>query len=147
MKILTTSELILLNQYVQGVVPRIKIDNWFLSFSEDEKQSLVKSVWLLAVQAQIREDDIPAATSVAGLKPTHTPVVMISKGSVSLHNRGYELSKLSGTLLNQAFFLVLESLALAERRRKEREDPVTCNHWWHKNLSDEKVIKEILKKY
>lgn len=144
MKILTTKELILLNQYVQGVGQRIDVDNWFSALSEDEKQSVVKSIWVLAVQAQIREDDIPTATLKAGLKPTHTPVVMLSKGNVSLHNRGYGLSKLSGVVLNQAFLLVLESFALAERRRKEKESPAECKHWWHKNLADEKVIKKIL---
>ncbi|HYE68779.1 MAG TPA: DUF5958 family protein [Anaerovoracaceae bacterium] len=146
MKILTMKELILLNQYVQGVVKRLEIVNWFSSLPEDDKRSVVKSVWLLAVQAQIVEDDIPTVTLEAGLKPTHTPVVMLSKGNESLHKRGYGLSRLSGVVLNQAFLLVLESFALAERRRKEKEGSEECNHWWHKNLADENIIKEILEK-
>ncbi len=144
MKILTIQELVLLNQYVQGVVLKKEIDNWFSSLEETDKQSVVKSIWVLATQAQVIESDIFIATLAAELKPTHTPVVMISKGDVSLYNRGYRLSELKGTILNQAFLLVLECFALAERRRKEKEGTSECNHWWHKDLSDERVIKEIL---
>ncbi len=144
MKILTIQELVLLNQYVQGVVLKKEIYNWFSSLVERDKQSVVKSIWVLATQAQVIESDIPIATLAADLKPTHTPVVMISKGDVSLYNRGYRLSELKGTILNQAFLLVLECFALAERRRKEKEGTSECNHWWHKDLSDERVIKEIL---
>ncbi|MDD4402598.1 MAG: DUF5958 family protein [Desulfitobacteriaceae bacterium] len=144
MKILTIEELILINQYAQGVVSRDKIKDWYLALQEIEKQSVVKSIWVLATQAQVKEDDIPVAAEAAGLKQTHTPVVMISKGDMSLNNRGYKLSALSGTVLNQAFWFVLECFALAERRRREKEGPDECNHWWHKDLSDDRVVKEIL---
>ncbi len=147
MKILTIQELLLLNQYVQGVVSKSEVTKWFLALKETEKQSVVKNIWALAIQAQVIESDIQDAIGAAGLKPTQTPVVMISKGNVSLHNRGYKLSILKDTVLNQAFFLVLECFAIAERRRKEKEDPLNCNHWWHKDLSDERIIKEILEKY
>jgi len=147
LKILTIQELLLLNQYVQGVVSKSEVTKWFLALKETEKQSVVKNIWALAIQAQVIESDIQDAIGAAGLKPTQTPVVMISKGNVSLHNRGYKLSILKDTVLNQAFFLVLECFAIAERRRKEKEDPLNCNHWWHKDLSDERIIKEILEKY
>lgn len=147
MKILTIQELLLLNQYVQGVVSKSEVTKWFLALKETEKQSVVKNIWALAIQAQVIESDIQDAIGAAGLKPTQTPVVMISKGNISLHNRGYKLSMLKDTVLNQAFFLILECFAIAERRRKEKEDPLNCNHWWHKDLSDERIIKEILEKF
>jgi hypothetical protein len=128
-------------------VSKSEVTKWFLALKETEKQSVVKNIWALAIQAQVIESDIQDAIGAAGLKPTQTPVVMISKGNVSLHNRGYKLSILKDTVLNQAFFLVLECFAIAERRRKEKEDPLNCNHWWHKDLSDERIIKEILEKY
>lgn len=141
---LTLSNLILLNQYAQGIVTRQEVEKWFLSLAENEKQSSVKEVWILATQALVTEGDIPKATEVAGLKSTHTPVVMILNGDVPFYKRGYRLSELKGIVLNQAFWFVLECFALAERRRKEKEGTTECNHWWHKDLSDERVIKEIL---
>lgn len=139
--------MILINQYAQDVVSREEINRWFLPLEDFDKQSVVKSTWILATQAQIRESDIQAAMVAAGLKLTHTPVVMISKGDVSLNNRGFKLSTLKGTVLNQAFWFVLECFVLADRRRKETEESLVCNHWWHKDLSDERIIKEILERF
>jgi len=147
LKILTTKELILLNQYVQGVVLKNEIENWFLSFEEVDKQSIVKSIWELATQAQIRESDIPIATINSGLKSTHTPVVIVSNDDTKLYSRGYKLSTLKGTVLKQAFSLVIECFALAEKRRKENEDKLECNHWWHRDLSDEHIVKDILENF
>jgi hypothetical protein len=143
-KELNLLNLILLNQYVQGIVTRQEVDKWFLSLEENKKQFSVKELWILATQAQVIEGDIPKAMELAGLRPSNIPVIMVSKGEVSFHKRGYKLSKLKGTVLNQAFWFVLECFALAERRRKEKEGTRECNHWWHKDLSDERVIKEIL---
>lgn len=143
-KALTLPKLILLNQYVQQVVTRQEIDKWFLSLEENEKQSSVKEVWILATQAQVAEGDVLQAAKEAELKPTHTPVVMLLANKLPLYRRGYELANMKGSVLNQAFLLTLECFVLAERRRKEKEDMKNCNHWWHKDLSDERVIKEIL---
>jgi hypothetical protein len=48
-------------------------------------------------------------------------------------------------VLEQAFILLLDCFAIAERRRKEKEDKTICNHWWHKDLSDKQIIDDILK--
>lgn len=145
MRVLTIQELLLLNQYVQGIVSRDEINKWFFSFNENDKQSVVKNIWVLAIQAKVKENDIKNAMLAAGLKPAHTPVVMITNGKDALYNRGYRLSTLKGIVLNQVFLLVLECFVVADNRRKEKEDPLHCNHWWHKDLSDEQIIKNILK--
>lgn len=147
MKVLTIQELLLLNQYVQGVISREDISKWFLSLDEEDKQATVKNVWVLALQAQIRENDIEDATAAAGLKPTHVPVVMISKKNTAFRNNGYTLSTLKGAVLCQAFWLVLECFALAERRRKESEGLLECNHWWHQDLSDKRIVQKILDEF
>jgi hypothetical protein len=147
LKILTTQELILLNQYVQGVVSRDEIDGWFLSLDEADKQAVVRNTWILAIQAQVREMDIPVAIVASELKSTHTPVVMLTKGNTSLHNRGYKLSTLKGAILTQAFLFVLECFVSAERRRKEKEGSSECHHWWHKDLSDREIVQEILRNH
>lgn len=143
-KILTLPRLILLNQYVQGVAKREEITQLYSSFDESDKQCSVKEIWMLATQAQVTEEDVVSAVSKAKLKPTHTPVQMLQTSKMPFHRRGYELANLKGTVLNQAFSLVLECFALAERRRKEQEKSEPCNHWWHRDLSNENIVKEIL---
>jgi len=143
-RILNKPKLILLNQYVQSVANQEDIVRWYSSLDENAKQLAVKEIWILATQAQVSENDVMNATTQSGLKPTHTPVQMLKINKMPFHRRGYELATLKGTVLKQAFLLVLECFALAESRRKEQEDPKSCNHWWHKDLSDKKVVKEIL---
>jgi len=137
-------ELVLLNKYAQQLIMRETIYDWYSSFKEFEKKQIVKNVWYLALQAQVLESDIEKAAEISALKTTHTPVVMLSQGKDPFKNRGFNLSKLDGVVLNQAFKLVLECFALAEQRRRFAEGSLPCHHWWHKDLSDENVIKEIL---
>ncbi|EGO63826.1 DUF5958 family protein [Acetonema longum] len=141
-KILTLPKLILLNQYVQGVANREDIFPWYSSLDENSKQIIVKEIWILATQAKVLEDDLITATAEAGLKPTHNSVQMLKINKMPFHRRGYELANLKGTVLDQAFLLVLECFVLAERRRKELEEPDKCTHWWHKDLSDKNVIRK-----
>lgn len=143
-RLLTISRLILLNQYVQGIVKREEVVLWYSCLDENDKQSAVKEVWMLATQAHVIEDDVLAATAEADLKPTHAPVQILKTCKMPFHRRGYELATLKGTSLNHAFLLALECFALAERRRKEQEEPQKCNHWWHRDLADENIIRDIL---
>ena len=141
----TIEELILLNKYVQHIITRETICNWFYSFEESDKKLIIKGIWMLALQAQVVESDIEKAAEYAGLKPTHTPVVMLSKEGEPFKNRGFNLVKLKGVVLSQAFELVLECFVLAEQRRRFKEGSLPCQHWWHRDLSDEMIIKDILK--
>jgi hypothetical protein len=141
-ELLPIQELVLLNQYVQGIVLREDIVHWYSSLDENSRKAAVKAIWILATQARILESDLTKAIDESGLKPTHTPVQMLKTKKMPFHRRGYALANLKGTVLNQAFLLVLECFALAERRRKDSEDSATCNHWWHKDLSNENVLKE-----
>jgi hypothetical protein len=143
MKVLSISELIVLNKYVQGIVSKDVVNDWFLSFGEEDRQSIVKSVWELAIQARISESDIELAAEAANLKLTHTPVVMLLHGKTPFRNRGYKISAQRGTILVQGFSIVLECFSLAEQRRKNRENPKDCHHWWHGDLSNELFVASI----
>ena len=144
MKYLSIDELILLNQYAQKIISKNDVIDWYALFEEADRQSIVKSIWSLALQAQVVENDVLLAAKTANLKSTHTPTIMLLKGKDPFRNRGYNLSKLKGTTLNQAFEIVLECFVLAEQRRKSKEDSTNCNHWWHKDLSNKEIINEIL---
>ena len=145
MRNLTIEELLLINQYVQKIVLETDIKAWFSPLSEDEKQSIVKNLWMLAIQAQVVESDVNIAAENIGLKKTHTPVVMLLKGEVSFQNRGYRLYELKGIVLEQAILLALECFSLAESRRKLKKCGTSCNHWWHRDLSNDSIVNEIIK--
>lgn len=147
MEYLEIDDLIFVNQYVQNIVTVEEVNSWFESFEEIDQQLIVRTIWQLAVQARVNNNDVLNAMNVAKLKPTNTPVVILNSGKLTLWQRGGDLSKLKGKVLKQAFWLVLECFASADRRRKEAESKngVECTHWWHRNLSDKKVVEQIRK--
>jgi hypothetical protein len=146
LKSLSIKEKLLLNQYVQGIYKSDVIIEWFNQFNESDKRDILKGVWIISTQARVTEEDILLATKNAGLKISHTPVRMLVSQKTVLRNRGFNLTKLRGKELNQAFNLILNCFALAEKRRKEKCDlnKEICNHWWHQDLSDPQIIKKIL---
>ena len=143
MKMLNKKEEILLNQYVQRIKSSRDIENWYAEFDDNDKASIISAVWGMARQAGIKKEDIMSAVKAAKLKETHTPVRMMNKQGAPFVNVGYNVAKLRGKEQGQAFMLILECFALAERRRKEICDanPKFCNHWWHQDLSDAKSWK------
>jgi hypothetical protein len=145
---LSTEDLVLLNKYAQCVVSRNLLCDWFKSLDILQKKQAIRGVWNLAIQANLSVADVENATKIAKLKKTHTPVAMLLSEKVIFKNRGYGLSNLEGTVLYQAFSLVLECFSIAEQRRKKLcEDNSHCNHWWHKDLSNADVLKELKIKF
>jgi len=143
---LNIKELIFLNQYVQGIVTKGQILEWLSAYDEETKQNILREVWVLAVQANTVEEDIDEAVKRAGLKLTHTPTRMLYKSGIPFRNRGYSLSDLKGKELLQALQLVIECFAIAENRRRLTCSPERCNHWWHQDLSNPKIVEKILER-
>ena len=141
---LDIKDLVMLNQYAQKVITKDKINSWFSILDEENQRNLLKQVWVLAWQAQVREEDIPKAILSAGLKPTHTPAVILLSGSDKLIQKGNKLLKTKGTVLKQAFDLVLECFVIADNRRRKKCG-AQCHHWWHEDLSKIDIIEKILR--
>jgi len=57
---------------------------------------------------------------------------------------GHEVCTLPEKELVIAFEVLLMALSIADNRRKQMESCGGCNHWWHKDLSDETYIKTLL---
>nr|WP_272920643.1 DUF5958 family protein [Streptomyces sp. SID1328] len=81
------------------------------------------------MQARAVTEDAPESIRSSGLRPTHTPAVLISRGRI--HE---QLGKIAGlTPLDEsrkAFRLLIAVLAIG--RRRERFCSVGCSHWWHR---------------
>ncbi|NRA69270.1 MAG: hypothetical protein HRU19_32670, partial [Pseudobacteriovorax sp.] len=44
----------------------------------------------------------------------------------------------------KSFKLLVSLLGVSDGRRRSEE--VYCNHWWHRDLSDDEVVRDILNK-
>jgi hypothetical protein len=141
--VFTTTRVLLLNRYAQGLVSRDDLRQWHLALDEDDRSEAVKSAWILAIEAGVRDADIDPAVELAGLKPTHTPVVLLKTGRLALHHRGFRLAGLPGIVSTQAFLLAAGCFRLADTRRRQAEGGTPCHHWWHQDLSDPAVLAAV----
>ncbi|MEU6312867.1 DUF5958 family protein [Streptomyces sp. NPDC047014] len=103
---------------------------WFEALGPAEQSEVL---WFLrhhCVQARVVAEDGPEGIRCAGLRPTHTPAVLITRGRID-----QQLGKISSLAprdeRRKAFRLLVAVLAIADGRRRERCCSDGCGHWWH----------------
>ncbi|MFJ4689615.1 DUF5958 family protein [Streptomyces sp. NPDC088789] len=83
------------------------------------------------VQARAVAEDAQEAIRRAGLRLTHTPAVLISRGRID-----EQLGKIAGLApldeRRKAFRLLIAVLTIADARRREGFCSDGCSHWWHR---------------
>ena len=95
----------------------------------------------MTLQAGAREEDISLAITKSKLRATYTPCVLLSKGR--LKEQMAKLLKLPPSEFIKAFFLLISLLAIADARRYCKYCQDGCSHWWHRDLSERKILDEI----
>ncbi|MFC8274303.1 DUF5958 family protein [Streptomyces sp. NPDC057271] len=125
---------VLLNELAQGLRPMSEGIGWFDVLGQEEQSEVLLFLRHHCVQARAVSKDAPESIRRAGLRPTHTPAVLISRGRID-----EQLGKIAGLApldeRRKAFRLLISVLAIADARRRERDCSGGCSHWWHK-LSD-----------
>lgn len=138
------SDLILINQFVQGIKDLEYIHMWFNNLCLLEKRQSLINIWNLIIQSHPLYEDIEKAIILSKRKASSTPAVMLLNKRKPFFKFGYEVSKLPDNELIKALDILLYTLSLSDNRRKENEDPLLCNHWWHKDLRNEEYIIQLL---
>ncbi|MGV9339283.1 DUF5958 family protein [Streptomyces sp. NPDC003688] len=78
-----------------------------------------------------RGQDGPEAFRRAGLRATHTPAVLITRGRIE-DQPGKIASPTPHGERRKAIRLLVAVLALADERRRERSCASVYHHWWHR---------------
>ncbi|MFK0050014.1 DUF5958 family protein [Streptomyces sp. NPDC090741] len=121
---------VLLNELAQGLLPMAQGLEWFDGLSTQEQSETLLFLCHHCIQARAVTEDGPESIRRAGLRPTHTPAVLITRGPVY-----QQLGKIAGlTPLDErrkAFRLLVAVLAIADERRRTRYCSDGCGHWWH----------------
>lgn len=118
---------VVVNELAQGLRPTAEGVEWFEGLSEDGQRKVLHSLVEFCGQARACEDDVPESIARSGIRPTHTPAVMLTKwrfGMAALP--AYELTK--------SFRLLVALFSIADTRRRTRHCADGCGHEWH-NLS------------
>ncbi|MET7778805.1 DUF5958 family protein [Streptomyces mirabilis] len=101
---------------------------WFEGLSDDDQRKALYTLVLFCGQARAREDDVVESIARSGIRPTHTPVVMLTKWRFGMDRLpAYELTK--------SFRLLVALFSIADTRRRTLHCVGGCGHEWH-NLSD-----------
>ncbi|MFJ3882624.1 DUF5958 family protein [Streptomyces sp. NPDC090077] len=121
---------VLLNELAQGLRPMSEGIEWFDSLGPDEQSVVLLFLRHHCIQARAVAADAPESIRRAGLRPTHTPAVLISRGRID-----EQLGKIAGLRprdeRRKAFRLLTAVLTVADARRRELYCSGGCGHWWH----------------
>jgi Family of unknown function (DUF5958) len=122
---------VILNELAQGLRPMSQGIEWFDTHGPQGQSEVLRFLCHHCVQARAVAEDGPESIRRAGLRPTHTPAVLITLGPID-----QQLGKIAGLTpvdeRRKAFRLLVAVLAIADERRRDRFCSGGCGHWWHR---------------
>jgi len=118
-----------LNRIAQGFSSRDEGALWFGALSESERRDALRSLAAMIMQAHPGPDEVAAAIPASGLRPSHTPAVMLTKGTPA--QAAYRIANLREEEQLRAFLLLITLMGLADAARRRRDCQQGCTHWWH----------------
>ncbi|MGQ4385188.1 DUF5958 family protein [Streptomyces sp. SAS_270] len=121
----------MLNELAQGLRPMSQGIAWFDALSPEEQSETLLFLRHHCVQARAVTEDGSESILRAGLRPTHTPAVLITRGRID-RQLGKIASLTPRDERRKAFRLLVAVLAIADGRRRERFCSDGCGHWWHR---------------
>ncbi|MEU2150767.1 MULTISPECIES: DUF5958 family protein [Streptomyces albovinaceus subgroup] len=122
---------VILNELAQGLRPMSQGIVWFDALGPEEQSETLVLLRHHCVQARAVTEDGPESIRRAGLRPTHTPAVLITRGRIN-DQLGKIASLTPSDERRKAFRLLVAVLAIADERRRERSCSNGCGHWWHR---------------
>ncbi|MEU8868729.1 DUF5958 family protein [Streptomyces umbrinus] len=118
---------VMVNELAQGLRPMSQGIEWFDALRPEEQSETLLFLRHHCVQARAVTEDGPESIRRAGLRPTHTPAVLITRGRME-----HQLGKIAAlTPLDErrkAFRLLVAVLAIADGRRRDRFCAGGCGH-------------------
>ncbi|NUK51981.1 hypothetical protein HRW14_17230 [Streptomyces lunaelactis] len=122
---------VILNELAQGLRSMGEGVAWFESLDVEGQSSALRLLAQFCVQARAVSEDGPESIRRAGIRPRHTPAVLLGRGSINA-----QLWKIAGLAPQherlKAFRLLIAVLAVADGRRRDRYCGDECSHSWHR---------------
>lgn len=121
---------VILNELAQGLRPLAPGIAWFETLVGEEQFEVLREVAGYCLQAGAVSEDGPESIRRAGIRPTHTPAVLVTRGRLS-----EQLAKIINLPQDErikAFRLLVALLAVADERRRARFCAGGCSHAWHR---------------
>jgi hypothetical protein len=150
--VLDLPDLIRINQLIRHRIDLPAFEDWYDSLIPAQRHRLTLTLCEFAYQAGCDERVTKEAILAAGLTSEH-PLVRQSHDLRLDHPKGncpdwmsidQRLKDLPPDDRRKVFQWFVFLFGLAEGRVYRRETKRFCNHWWHRDLLDERVVQAIL---
>jgi hypothetical protein len=144
------SEIIRINQLVRGQVDLAGFTGWYEQLSPPQQCTLINTLIMFAHQAGVDEEVWEEALSAGNIISS----IELARQIKSFHN--YELGlhhwsgsyrwlqELSDSDRGKVFTITVYLFGTAEGKVFNKERKEWCNHWWHRDLLDHRVVEDIL---
>ncbi|MFE9560094.1 DUF5958 family protein [Streptomyces sp. NPDC006487] len=121
---------IILNELAQGLRPMSQGIEWFDAQDSQEQYRVLLFLREHCIQARAVTEDGSESIRRSGLRPTHTPAVLVTRGQIKQQlQKIIDLTPVDER--RKAFRLLVAVLAVADERRRARFCSGGCGHWWH----------------
>jgi hypothetical protein len=120
----------ILNRVAQDRLPFTDAVRWFESLPETEQQPWLKTIAFMCHQAHPFREEIDGAITLAALKPTLTPCVML-RSSTQIEHSVDCVATLPADERSNAFRLIFALYCVADTRRRQTDCRNGCSHAWH----------------
>lgn len=140
---LELSELIQMNRLIRGKIDLTGFYAWFDVLAAPKQVSLLWHLYEFAAQARYDEAMFEQALESTQLSAIHPLVRQFRSFRYDAERYEWLLQRTDEErklLLPLLVFL----FGYAEGRVYVRESEAGCNHWWHRDLLDERVVQDLL---
>ena len=141
------ADLIRINQLVRGRIDYDGFRTWYDTLPADQRRSLTHLLCEFANQAGVWDFTWDEALAASRL-PASDPVVQRLRSARRAASAVFPLYQVAAEVpeedLPTAFQLMVYLFGTAEGYRYRGESKECCNHWWHRDLLDERVVRDLL---
>jgi hypothetical protein len=145
---LELADIIRMNQLVRGRLDAMGFADWYDSLDPQEQIALTSALHEFAREAGVDASLHEAAVAAAGLRPDHPAVRLVLPPEVTGQSSApaprRTLCDVPADTRRAAFTYLVRLFGLAEQRVLRAEGP-ECNHWWHRDLLDPRVVRDLLR--
>ena len=148
---MSLQNVIRVNQLVRGRIDIEGFKDWYSQLSTQEQHDLINCLHEFAYQAGANEQTWAKALTLAGLGND----VVLAQNIQSFHvlEIGLHLTgdfrrwteDLSDDDRYASFIILVYLFGVAEGSVFRNETMDSCNHWWHRDLLDSRVVEAILR--
>lgn len=120
----------IINELAQALRPFPDGLAWFEGLADEEQSVVLRDLGSFCYQAHPTREEALEAVRLSGLRATHTPSVLITRGRADEQATKVALLRPQHERI-KAFHLLVRLLALADGRRR-RACAGRCGHAWHR---------------